>query len=146
MLCQNCGKNEVNFRYTQIINGVKKEMALCDKCAKELQCNKCGMTYDEFANSGKLGCANCYDVFSDPLEQVLKKIHGSTGHVGRCEKVTEGDENITEKLNKNEKAKSKKTEKEDKVEKLESELKQAVKEERYEDAAKIRDEIKKLSN
>ena len=36
MLCQNCGKNEVNFRYTQIINGVKKEMALCDKCAKEL--------------------------------------------------------------------------------------------------------------
>ena len=50
------------------------------------------------------------------------------------------------KLNKNEKAKSKKTEKEDKVEKLESELKQAVKEERYEDAAKIRDEIKKLSN
>lgn len=61
-------------------------------------------------------------------------------------KVTEGDENITEKLNKNEKAKSKKTEKEDKVEKLESELKQAVKEERYEDAAKIRDEIKKLSN
>lgn len=31
------------------------------------------MTYDEFANSGKLGCANCYDVFSDPLEQVLKK-------------------------------------------------------------------------
>ena len=185
MLCQNCGKNEVNFRYTQIINGVKKEMALCDKCAKELglesldfnmpinfssflgdflsvasensflpsfvktntlQCNKCGMTYDEFANSGKLGCANCYDIFSDPLEQVLKKIHGSTGHVGRCEKVTEGDENITEKVNKNEKAKSKKTEKEDKVEKLESELKQAVKEERYKNDTKIRKEIKKLSN
>lgn len=36
MFCQNCGKNEVNFRYTQIVNGVKKEMALCDKCAKKL--------------------------------------------------------------------------------------------------------------
>ena len=24
MFCQNCGKNEVNFRYTQIVNGVKK--------------------------------------------------------------------------------------------------------------------------
>lgn len=44
------------------------------------------------------------------------------------------------------KQKVKKQKKEDKVEKLESELKQAVKEERYEDAAKIRDEIKKLSN
>ena len=36
MLCQNCGKNEVTFRYTQVINGVKKEMNLCDNCAKEL--------------------------------------------------------------------------------------------------------------
>ena len=36
MLCQNCGKNEVNFKYTQVVNGVKKEMALCEKCAKEL--------------------------------------------------------------------------------------------------------------
>lgn len=24
MLCQNCGKNEVNFKYTQVVNGVKK--------------------------------------------------------------------------------------------------------------------------
>ena len=32
-----------------------------------------------------------------------------------------------------------------KIEKLKKELNQAVKEERYEDAAKIRDEIKKLS-
>ena len=30
MLCQNCGKNEVNFRYTQVINGEKREIALCD--------------------------------------------------------------------------------------------------------------------
>ena len=36
MKCQNCGKNEVTFRYTQVINGVKKEMNLCDKCASEL--------------------------------------------------------------------------------------------------------------
>ena len=36
MLCQNCGKNEVNFRYTQVINGEKREIALCDKCAKKL--------------------------------------------------------------------------------------------------------------
>ena len=36
MLCQNCGKNEANFHYTQVINGVKKEMALCEHCAKEL--------------------------------------------------------------------------------------------------------------
>ena len=36
MLCQSCGENEANVRYTEVINGVKKEMALCDKCSKEL--------------------------------------------------------------------------------------------------------------
>lgn len=36
MMCQNCSQNEANVRYTQIINGVKKQMNLCDKCAKEL--------------------------------------------------------------------------------------------------------------
>lgn len=36
MLCQNCNEREANVKYTQIINGVKKQMNLCDKCAKEL--------------------------------------------------------------------------------------------------------------
>ena len=35
MLCQNCGNHEGNIKYTQIINGVKKEMILCEECAKE---------------------------------------------------------------------------------------------------------------
>ena len=32
MVCQNCGKNEANVKYTQIVNGVKKEMVLCEEC------------------------------------------------------------------------------------------------------------------
>lgn len=36
MKCQNCGRKEANVKYTQIINGVKKEMNLCKDCAKEL--------------------------------------------------------------------------------------------------------------
>ena len=36
MLCQNCNHNEANVRYTQIINGEKKEMFLCDECSKKL--------------------------------------------------------------------------------------------------------------
>ena len=183
MLCQNCGKNEVNFRYTQIINGVKKEMALCDKCAKSLglesldfnmpinfssflgdffeetdenflpsftkpeilQCKNCGMTYDEFTKTGKFGCSNCYDVFSNGLDNVLKNIHGSSTHVGRKSKQEEKGK--VNKLEKTEKTKENKPadEKEEKIKKLNEELKQAIKEERYEDAAKIRDQIKQMS-
>ena len=36
MLCQNCGKNEANVRYTQIVNGTKKEMVLCEECAEKM--------------------------------------------------------------------------------------------------------------
>ena len=180
MLCQNCGKNEVNFRYTQIINGVKKEMALCDKCAKSLglesldfnmpinfsnflgdffdevedtnflpsftktetlKCDNCGTTYDEFIKTGKFGCSNCYDVFSHGLDNVLKNIHSSSTHIGR----KSNDTNTSTKDTKNKsKTKAQNSETETKLNELNAKLKQAIKEERYEDAAKIRDEIKKM--
>ena len=200
MLCQNCGKNEVTFRYTQVINGVKKEMALCDKCARSLglesldfnmpinfsnflgdflnvaadtdflpsftktgvlQCDNCGMTYNEFVDNGKLGCSQCYDVFANVLDPVLKSIHASSTHVGRRSRLTSSDkkkvaedvqkahkkvngENFKTKQNA-EKTTHRENSKEAKIEKLNAELKAAIKEERYEDAAKIRDEIKKMS-
>ncbi len=189
MLCQNCGKNEVNFHYTQIINGVKKEMALCDKCAKSLglesldfnmpinfssflgdffetaeenflpsftktkvlKCDNCGMTYDEFTKTGKFGCKNCYDVFSNGLNNVLKKIHGSDTHVGRKSrlknsKVKKYETPTDVGVNLKSQNTKPKLSKEEKLNNLNAELKQAIKEERYEDAATIRDKIKKLND
>ena len=32
MMCENCGKNEANFRYTQIINGVKRGKIMLRMC------------------------------------------------------------------------------------------------------------------
>ena len=196
MLCQNCGKNEVNFRYTQIINGVKKEMALCDKCAKSLglesldfnmpinfssflgdflndamdtqflpsftktttmQCDNCGTTYDEFIDTGKFGCSHCYDIFADGLDNVLKNIHGSARHVGRRSNLSLEDRKTVEEdvqkvkgkktteVEKNKENAKQNNSKEEKIKQLNADLKKAIKEERYEDAAKIRDEIKKLS-
>lgn len=37
MLCDNCKQNEANVHITKIVNGVKQEMYICDKCAKGLQ-------------------------------------------------------------------------------------------------------------
>lgn len=182
MLCQNCGKNEANVRYTQIINGVKKEIRLCDKCARELgigsfefnmpinfssflgdffgdtsidmlpsfvkenhkQCNTCGESYDEFVKTGLLGCPDCYDVFSDRLDPILKKLQGSSKHIGRGSK---GTNNKVDNISNNDKPKVEEKvedEKTVKLNKLNEDLKQAIKEERYEDAAKIRDEIKNI--
>ncbi len=176
MMCQNCGKNEVTFRYTQVINGVKKELNLCDNCARELglkdmsfsmpisfsnffsdffnentsnmfpsimgtqtlQCKTCGTTFDDFINSGEFGCSSCYELFEDRIEPILKNLQGANRHVGR------GYREITSKSgNKAKKAAPKKEE--SKQEKLQKDLQKAIKDERYEDAAKIRDELKKLT-
>ena len=165
MLCENCGINEANIRYTQIVNGIKKEMNLCSVCSeklnlndfsfsmpfsfsnffgnflsdydntallpiinrqKELKCDKCNMTYGEFLSSGKLGCSNCYNVFSDKIDYVLDKLHGSNRYVGKI-------------------FSKKKDEKTD-VKILKMKLEKLIKEENYEEAAKVRDEIKNLEN
>ena len=164
MLCQKCNKNEANVKYTEIINGEKREMMLCEESffgglledeayndqefmplfqsVKELKCDNCNMTYDEFINQGKFGCPECYDVFSSKIDSLLKRLHGSNKYMGRRalnstrqeEKHAEGN-NIGDQQNK-------KSEKEEtKLEKLQKDLKKAIAEERYEDAAKIRDEI-----
>ena len=170
MLCKNCNKNEATFHYTEIINGVKKEIALCNECRKQLgissldfniplgipdffsdffeestfmsefdstnkiKCDKCGITYDEFIDGGKVGCSSCYTAFENKLDSILKNIHGSNMHKGRLinSPKTKKVKEIKENPNKN------------KIEELKLKLKELVKEEKYEEAAKVRDEIKKV--
>ena len=176
MLCQNCGRNEANIRYTQIINGVKTEIALCSNCAKKagmdgldmpdfpinfhsilgdffndyaensllpsfhntvIKCKKCGTTYDDFIETGMFGCSDCYDTFGAPIDSLLKNLHGTAKHIGRgSEKETNGIKTDS---------RQKETKREGKKSDLQKELEKAINEERYEDAARIRDEIKKQS-
>lgn len=189
MKCENCGKNDANVKYTQIINGEKKQMFLCEECSeklgidnsmhlnmpinfssflsdffddvdvitpipmlgRELRCQKCGLTFDDFMNTGKFGCSNCYEEFEEKIDPILKNIHGSNRHIGRLGSVIEGN-NIAQdkeviKGNFEKQEIENRNDKNDKkfqhIEDLKADLKLAIKEERYEDAAKIRDEIKK---
>ena len=179
MKCENCGKNNANVKYTQIINGEKKQMFLCEECSQKLgindlhfnmpinftsfladffndmndislmpssdnvntiKCKKCGLTWDDFLHTGKFGCSNCYDDFELRIDPILRSMQGATNHVGRLGEVRQGNsvkQNLDDKIQKEE------NENVRKIEKLKNDLKQAIKEERYEDAAKIRDEIKK---
>ena len=37
---------------------------------------------DDFRQTGRLGCARCYTTFEPPLRDLLRRLHGSTQHVG----------------------------------------------------------------
>ena len=184
MLCQNCGKNEANIRYTQIINGIKKEIALCTECASKLglervdfpldfnnflgdlfsdlasspeegllsgvskadyKCKKCGMTFNEFINTGRFGCEECYETFKAPLDSFLKNIHGTSRHIGRGPNGIAPKLEVSNLTKTKEKEELKEVKPVDKKAKLEQDLQKAIADERYEDAAKIRDELKEMS-
>ncbi len=183
MLCDNCRKREANVRYSENINGRKKEMNLCEECSKKLgisnmdfsmpidfssflgefledfttpefmamplfneiktlKCNSCGYTFEDIASTGKLGCGNCYSVFEERLDPIIRRIQGANHHVGRVGKII--DSKIEQKMANTATTKKEESEKENTLENLQKKLKKAIKEERYEDAAKIRDEIKNI--
>jgi protein arginine kinase activator len=45
-------------------------------------CPACGGTMDDFRQTGRLGCARCYTTFEPHLRDLLRRLHGSTQHVG----------------------------------------------------------------
>lgn len=209
MKCENCGENEANVKYTQIVNGEKKQMFLCEECSKKLgigdmqfsmpidfssflgdffsdfneeafiptlepirklQCKNCGLLFDDFLHTGKFGCSECYTQFENMIDPIFENIQSSNRHVGRIGKVLQDITNNEEKSSRKDKEQNlESTSKEhsedlsrksaklankddgekeqkqlDKIEQLKQELKQAIAEERYEDAAKLRDKIKDI--
>ena len=151
-ICDHCGENPANIHIRQIVNGEESEHYICSKCAENMQkkflsflkmnnymtgmmqnikpdeegkvCPVCKFDIEKIRKLGKVGCANCYEVFAKELEPVLDELN-ITRHKAEPEEAKGDDgENIFVK-----------------IDKLQSELNQAVIDERYERAAELRDEI-----
>ncbi len=45
-------------------------------------CSRCGGSLQDFRESGRLGCPECYRAFESPLRDLLRRLHGSTHHLG----------------------------------------------------------------
>ncbi len=157
MTCNLCGINEATIHLTEIVNSQMIEIHLCESCAQEkgtdfkthfnfgdilaglaepgpeaeeekvLRCEACGMIYDEFAKSGRLGCAHCYDAFSRLLMPLIKRVQRAGNHIGkkpsRVPKMVRASHDL--RL-------------------LQDRLAHCIESEEFEEAAKVRDEIKKI--
>ena len=164
MKCQKCGVNIANHHKITEINGERFEQHLCSNCAREsgheklslfnvgdifnsfidpfevpqkrLYCEDCLTTFDEFLNTGFVGCEHCYDYFKNQMQSVLKDMQAGTTHKPRRLNGTS--------VNFETPAQDYKTENEIKIEELQNKIKQAVQEERYEDAAKFKRELDEI--
>lgn len=162
MICDLCGKNPATVHLTEIVDEQMSELHLCEECARKksaameqqfglsdllagmaqvekpaageedavaLKCPNCGLTYADFKKIGRLGCGECYNVFKKYLAPLLKRIHGSTQHVGKSP-VKSG------------KSPKKKVD----MQELRVRLQKAVESEAYEEAARLRDQLKQMEN
>lgn len=143
-LCENCIKDIVNIPFfnpifkninlpfqgmiTEMLSGADSNKKGIDhNKIKELVCSNCGLTYDEFKKSGKLGCAKCYEEFKLVLEPRIKSLQAGTKHIGKIPKI-KGKQLVQKR----------------KLKDLKQEMQKLIITEEYEKAAVIRDEIKKL--
>lgn len=96
--------------------------------SRTIRCEKCGNTFNDIVNSGKLGCADCYTTFYDKLLPSLQRIHGKTRHEGKNPTVINAELAHSENT----------------LASLEEELKTAVSQQNFERAAELRDKINKM--
>lgn len=119
-----------------------------DEPLMQIKCNKCEMTYNEFTKLGKFGCAECYSVFGPLIMENIKKIQGHSTHTGKQYKryIDKENKEIEKQYSdistaKVEKLRKKISDKEE-IDAMEKQLKEAIKIEDYEEAARLRDAIK----
>lgn len=48
------------------------------------RCSFCGTTMADFRATGRWGCARCYTAFEQGIRELLRRVHGSSRHVGRA--------------------------------------------------------------
>ena len=153
MKCELCKDQEATIHLTQVVDSAVKKVHLCEACAEkhgfdvhgpmsitdillglgeqqevatsatkegDQACPTCHLRRADFKKSGRLGCPDCYAAFQDELQPLLKAMQRAERHKG---KVPVRERGVVQ------------------VEALQKELEQAVMEERFEDAARLRDEI-----
>lgn len=141
-LCDVCEERKGEVHIVQYIGGVRKELFVCYKCAAKVgideqlggesvllesslelehRCPQCGWQLKDIVDTGMLGCPYCYDEFADEVQPLMKHFHGEKCIVRSARPDTAH-----------------------KLSMLQWRLRKAVDEERFEEAAQIRDLIQQI--
>lgn len=161
MNCENC-KKPATVHVVEIHNGKKIEKHLCEQCAGKLgavpmkghtpinelltnfvlqhagsvheepaACDQCGITWGEFRQQGLLGCAHDYEIYEEQLTPLVQRAHeGATHHTGKApRRVGSGDAAQKRQAI---------------LARLRKDLARSVEGEDYENAARLRDQIRDL--
>jgi len=140
-LCRACAQKmgwhdpleDVKFPLAHFISSMMQDLAtgMAQKPTDEpeARCSECGLSFQEFSRTGRLGCGHCYEAFRTSMEELLRRIHGNTRHRGRrpesAPKQRPSPQSTT-------------------LRQLKADLDRAIADEDFERAARLRDEIREL--
>ena len=140
--CEICKVNEGKINVVQFVCGKRKELFVCKDCALvagineqleqvtlELEssralehvCPQCKWRLRDIIETGMLGCAYCYHEFIEEVRPIVEHFHGKKSF--SAEEQTDNQKKLFA---------------------LQWQLRKAVDEERFEEAANFRDMIKKF--
>lgn len=114
--------------FSDLLGSFFSEPAKSALNTRAIRCEKCGNTFSDIVNSGKIGCADCYRTFYDKLLPSLQRIHGKTRHEGKVPRIRQAEN----------------TSPSDSLIRLETELKEAIEQQNFEKAALLRDKINEI--
>jgi protein arginine kinase activator len=135
-LCEHCAQQEglaakppTHVPISELLSGLVTDKSSIQQMA-ELACPQCGMTFVEFRNGGLLGCASDYDAFETAMIPLIERAHeGSSHHIGKVPRRLAIPRTADNDLIR-----------------LRRQLTKAVDEEKYEEAAGLRDKIRALES
>ncbi len=171
MKCDRC-ENEATVHETLIKENVPVEKNLCESCAAQsgmvktpgidnildtelvkqqlmkvkdpartpqvrvVACPHCKLTAAEFRQTGLLGCPHCYQAFGAHIAGLIERAHeGATKHIGKRPGRAGTDQDKLVQLQ----------ERAERLRRLHSQLDDAIAAEQYEQAARLRDEIRSVT-
>lgn len=122
-LCEDCGtaylhQNPLKTHNNSHLSSTSPGVTVCDEC---------GLKFNEFRNTGRLGCPKDYEIFREDLLPLLEGVHGLTRHAGKTPKRRRGEQASQQE-----------------IARLKQELKVAILNEAYEEASRLRDRINEL--
>jgi len=153
-LCEECARTkssamEQQFGLSDLLAGmVDFEQQNKDEGIPAVKCPSCGLAYADFKKIGRLGCGQCYNVFRKYLAPLLKRIHGSSQHVGKSpvRKAKTAPTGAAVPTGASAAASTAAPKRKADLQELKAQLAKAIEKEAFEEAARLRDQIKKISS
>ena len=87
-LCESCSKKKgvtdpTGFALADLLLGLGSTENVGSPVEQDEACAACGFTQADFKKTGRLGCPECYRIFGDGLDSLLKAMHKGTRHIGK---------------------------------------------------------------